>query len=645
MSNQNSNERPELRNVNKISVTEDSEKKHPIKVPLPQIIRQIRSHLDRAPLVNVGGTLHWHMPVREGVTPKSDEIKTVNKVADLRAYAEMYYSLRWSNKPVVPNGGRVTVDRCPPVQWSTLRSGLESVMPEHESIEYLPHYPPRRNTYYLRDESEYEDGDGSALKTVVDAFNANSERDRELLKAMLMTPLWGGRGGDRPMFVLTSPHGRGVGKTTTVEWLELLYDGSTQIDPEDSRPSKLQRDLGTPEEVRKRLVRIDNMVDEVNSATYASMITSRNLSADRLYHGSVTYPNIKTYIMTANGVQLNADLADRSVIIEIGPPPKADNGRDIGDEIKDFIEENRTAIIRDILAELRATPSSSIPNDELDRWSTWTNAILTRFDNGPALNRLVQSRRSDVDTEADRAQDLIEIIRGVLADNGIEPDSQNTCIPASALRDDLKYFWDVGSLGTQELWNRLKPYFSLEPFRRYRCEKGKDSKAERNGLRWQPDPSSGCEPWSEVATPGSPILLQSGPSKTRDSGDDDTASEVDEIRTDHTSDNAGNGQVDDKVDTGCVTGNVNGQGDRPVSDPSDVEVVQLKGDPPPPAVELGDIRIGTDRHVYRQMPVIGWLKAEDGGGVPPEIVELVQNDPDRLEELVRNVREQFDWTA
>src|SRR5262249_3621381 len=85
------------------------------------------------------------------------------------------------------------------------------------SVERCPHHPKVPGAYYLRD--EVPGGSGKYLEAFLDFFSPSGRRDRELMRAFILTPFWGGPPGKRPNFVITSKDGdakggRGVGKTT-----------------------------------------------------------------------------------------------------------------------------------------------------------------------------------------------------------------------------------------------------------------------------------------------------------------------------------------------------------------------------------------------------------------------------------------------
>ena len=66
----------------------------------------------------------------------------------------------------------------------------------YDAIERVPHWPPRPGTYYMT--PEVPPGDGTHLDMLLGVLNPATPVDRELIKAYLMTQVWGGAPGDRP---------------------------------------------------------------------------------------------------------------------------------------------------------------------------------------------------------------------------------------------------------------------------------------------------------------------------------------------------------------------------------------------------------------------------------------------------------------
>lgn len=469
------------------------EKTVDVVVPLKKIVGDIKDNLDDTPLINVHGAL---MGVKDPIgVPTYQDLMPIKTVSDMTAWCRWHYTPIWTGSELMVPGKSM---KTKPVGWSDLKSALTTRIPHHKAVEIVPHYPPIPDHFYLADEKDFSRGDGKALAHVVDHFNPETEEDRDLLKALILTVFWGGPYGARPLFLITSDHGRGVGKSTTVELIAEIAGGLTQIDAERESAATLARKTGTPEEVPKRCILIDNVKKLVDSATFEAMITASTIAADRLYHGSFQPPNVKTWIMTLNGPSASTDIASRAVVIKIGPPPHGEAKATFKRDLIDFIRDNRKALITDILDELRSTPSCQIKKGNQTRWSGWQSAVLTRFDNGNDLATLIQSRRGQIDTEAQEAEDLIHIIKTVLTANGIDPPSQNVCIPYGEIVDPVMEYVGDRSRSARKFWGVLKPYFHSDPFRRWGAKKGRSSSRTQRGLVWQPKPDDKVPEWDEA---------------------------------------------------------------------------------------------------------------------------------------------------
>jgi hypothetical protein len=95
-----------------------------------------------------------------------------------------------------------------------------------QHVEVVPHWPPLPGFCYLC--PELPQTDGSHLESLLDRFAPATSLDRQLMTAMVLTMLWGGRPRARPAWATIGPkkddqnNGRGVGKSILVEMLSVL---------------------------------------------------------------------------------------------------------------------------------------------------------------------------------------------------------------------------------------------------------------------------------------------------------------------------------------------------------------------------------------------------------------------------------------
>ena len=269
----------------------------------------------------------------------------------------------------------------------------------YKSVESLPHEPPISGHYYACPTPA--PSNGNAILHLVNQFCPETEEDRQLILAMFATAFWGGPGGSRPLFVITSDAGRGVGKSKITDMLAQLVDGLLELSPSEES-GKMRQRLLSPEGLNKRLARLDNVKSlKFSWSDFESIITSQSISGHRMYHGESTRPNTLAWAITLNGISFGTDIAQRSVIIKLARPT---HGGAWEAEVSAFIDANRQAIIADLITFLKLPKK---PLSKHTRWATWETEIVSRLYNPLDIQQLVIKRSAMADVEADEL-DLIE---------------------------------------------------------------------------------------------------------------------------------------------------------------------------------------------------------------------------------------------
>jgi hypothetical protein len=296
-----------------------------------------------------------------------------------------------------------------------------------DAIEVLPHEPSIEGIYYRG--SIPAAGDGKYLRALLNRFSPDTTIDRQLLEAMFVTPLWGGPAGCRPSFVITSDFGRGSGKTKCAESVGRLYGGLIDISAGESIEVVKQR-LLSPDGQTKRVSLIDNVKSlNFSWAELEAHITAQTISGKRMYVGEGQRPNLLTTLITLNGVALSTDMAQRSVIIKLDKP---DNDGKWWEDTCRFIDENRDAIIGDIVAVLR---SPQKPLAEYSRWATWEQHVLSRMPDPQDCQGLILARQGEADCGLEEA-DLIEAhFSQRLKAIGFDPQTESIRIPVALARE------------------------------------------------------------------------------------------------------------------------------------------------------------------------------------------------------------------
>ena len=278
---------------------------------------------------------------------------------------------------------------------------------EYLAVDVLPHEPPLAGHYYACEilpsgnECSCSTNDGSKLAEMVDRFSPETDIDRDLILAAFVTPFWGGHGGTRPAFCLTSDAGRGCGKSKLASFIADLAGGCVEISNNEDIGTVKTR-LLSPDGAIKRVVLLDNVKSfKFSWAELESLITAPTISGKRNYVGEGQRPNTLTFIVTLNGVSLSTDLAQRCVIVKLKKP---DFSGDWEESTRQFITKHRREIVSDILSFLRA-PVDSLTR--FSRWGDWEQNVLARLSNPSEAQTIIRERQAVADVESEESN-LIE---------------------------------------------------------------------------------------------------------------------------------------------------------------------------------------------------------------------------------------------
>ncbi len=296
--------------------------------------------------------------------------------------------------------------------------------PAYDSIEYSPHEPEVPNRFYACPRSpEIEPGDGRALDTLLSLLSPATEQDRDLLRLMFVTPLWGGPSGTRPIFVLTSDAGRGVGKSATARIVGRLYGGHIDLTANEAF-ERIKERLLTPESLRYRVVLLDNVKsNRLSWSDFEGLITSPVVSGRALYIGESQRPNTLTFLMTMNGPSFSKDLSQRSVIIKLDRP---EYSADWIHRLETFVDQHRQQIFADGIAFLRRERTAISGHS---RWGAWESNVLQRLPDPSSIRKVIDERQRATDTDSDQSDLLQDYYRRRLGDLQYQADQEQIFIP------------------------------------------------------------------------------------------------------------------------------------------------------------------------------------------------------------------------
>ena len=281
---------------------------------------------------------------------------------------------------------------------------LQARAQEYEAVEELPHEPPIPGAYYgWRGPADYQPT-GEYLSGLLEFFdNPATPHDAAIIRAMFLTPAWGGLPGTRPAFAIMAKD-RGCGKSTLADAVGELYGGAVEVESDGDETRVVQR-LLAPSALLQRVVRVDNIKSAISSGLLEGLVTSSRISGHRLYVGEAHRPNFLTWVLTGNAIRLSRDFADRSFIIRLERPKPATGWRE---SVFQYIAEHRARILADVVDTLA---SAQLSGPAFDRWQSWTDGVLLRctVDAGAAV-AINQERRNEQDDDLDEADAILSAV-------------------------------------------------------------------------------------------------------------------------------------------------------------------------------------------------------------------------------------------
>lgn len=281
-----------------------------------------------------------------------------------------------------------------------------------EMVSTMPHFPERKEIFYAlpREIKAVQTNKKSAFDGLVDFFSPATSQDRALIKAAIMTPAWGGDGGERPAFFIESDEatsnndGRGHGKSTFVQLVGYLFDGGVKDCNFDDGDEIQKKIINAQNEVRIGL--FDNLkANRVSSGSVEKIITLDYIDGHKMYTGGVRIPNIFTYFVTINDAALSKDFAQRSIRIMLAQPRYDAWWKS---QVKAYIDKNRWEIFEEIIALIRSEKQF---RGRYFRFPLWQRDVLNKTCMNPSeLIEFVLKRQSDVDDDDKGGRELDEHI-------------------------------------------------------------------------------------------------------------------------------------------------------------------------------------------------------------------------------------------
>ncbi len=312
----------------------------------------------------------------------------------------------------------------------------------YDTIALAPFWPKRSTVFYaFRDKCKPSKGH-SAFEGLLDMFCPATIEHGILLRAFFAAPLYYRPGIQRPCWLIDSNAGAGVGKTTLVEILALLY----RCNPIRTHANQLKTDfvelkngsILSATGRASRILLLDNVVGKLTSPELADLITQSTISGrPKFSHGEEVRPNDLTYCITANNAELSDDLASRSFTIMLSRPR---GGKTWKRDVQDYVEANRYTILGDIIdilnegAKYNADPKTRVPEFEREVLMPMCGTI----ENYEACMAVMLAQRDGANSDYEDARQVQETIRLNFSGAGVSiPDTSVVFVRCEVYREWL----------------------------------------------------------------------------------------------------------------------------------------------------------------------------------------------------------------
>jgi hypothetical protein len=359
-----------------------------LKLDPLSIVEKITTHTSGWPKL-IGGKLM--------VISRSGELRNIDTTNMLFAFLQEQFEVYWKNS-------QITKEEF----FELLKTAVERKAFASE----LPHFPPIEDAYYhhqpVPEQSEQK------LEEFIDRFFPATPLDRDLIKSLIMTTFWGGEPGQRPSYLISSDasageQGRGVGKSTLLTLIAELCGGEIRFSQNLSHENCIKRIINQAgERMGQRIISIDNVKSsQFSNSDHEAMITAREIQGNLNYKGNSSVPNYFTFVLTMNRAKLSKDLANRSIVIQLGTPNYTGAWYE---ETLHFIHEHKWKIIAGI-KECLAKPGTPLDCSNLLRWASWEQGVLSKLENYHDLKNLIKVRQGEIDGESECSTGFYDFLR------------------------------------------------------------------------------------------------------------------------------------------------------------------------------------------------------------------------------------------
>lgn len=333
-----------------------------------------------------GGTIHY-----------------ADDVHKLYAIIQGKGAIRWTGGQ--GQGGRTLVTQ------HQFHAFLQEYATDYDEVTQYPLCPmPARVYSSWRRKGTYQPT-GQYLNALLAEFDPASDLDARLIRALMLTLVWGGPPGARPLFIITGDDesGQETGKSRLIYRLSAAVGGYAEIKDLGTRrfgDDICKQALG-PVAMRHRIMLLDNTTGVLRSSDLTSIITSPTISGRASHERQAARANYVTWAITTNDLGLNTDLATRCAVIRLTMPDR-DARPNWEAEVAAYVDEHREEILVDCIAALQGKRHEITVRR--NRFPAWCDQVLALDEKvNELLPRLAEGAdEADLDME-DIANFFVEL--------------------------------------------------------------------------------------------------------------------------------------------------------------------------------------------------------------------------------------------
>ena len=340
---------------------------------------------------------------------------------------------------------------------------------QFDQVIYAPTYPEHPNNFKGYPDLPAADPEHEYFNHWINFFCPIDDLNRILLKALFASPLYYEAEEKRPLWILDSIAGAGVGKTTIAEQVAQLYRTRPMI----TNKQELSRNF---EELTKKLlsttgrsarvVLVDNVIGKFDCDRLSDLITQSYVSGKPAYgHGEETRPNNLTYILTSNSAAIGNDIASRSITIHFTKPPGGYNPNWLKDMIH-YRETYRYHIFADMLDIIKNNePFEALEDKSFIRFPRFERLILQPFCGDLSeyydVVKMIQAQKDENNIDKENAAEFEDRVKQGVREAGIG-DFENIFISRKVLKVWYNDIFDGKTYPIQSIDNWFKQGFFID---------------------------------------------------------------------------------------------------------------------------------------------------------------------------------------